>query len=75
MKKLITTILILLFALAVFADRPTREYLVIFDNNQTAIFEADSVDEALFRFRREYKRARVFSVAQRSYVQSIWIWK
>lgn len=75
MKKiLILALFISFFVSARALTRPTNEWLVIYNDNQTQIIEAESVDEALLKFRRERKRARVFSIAQRSYVQSVWIW-
>lgn len=76
MKKIIllTALLISLNINALTLTRPTREYLIIFDDNQTAIFEADDIAEALQAFNKEYPNRRIYSAAQRSYVQSIWIW-
>lgn len=54
-------------------ERPTREYKIWYDNGQTTVIEADSVDEALRLFNETVKHERVYSVAQRSYVTSDWI--
>lgn len=77
MKKLILmTIVTLVLFLAVFsAARPTNEWLIIYDDNQQTIVEAQDIDEALMIFRASVKHNRIYSAAQRSYVQSIWIWK
>ena len=57
------------------ATRPTREYVVYYDAGLSIIVEADDVDSALAEFRSTVKHGRVFSVAQRSYVDSVWIYK
>ena len=73
MKKLIPA-LIIIFTISTFSlTRPTNEWLIIFDQNQQAIIEADNIDQALFIFRREYKARIIYSAARRSYVESIWI--
>jgi hypothetical protein len=71
MKTLV--LIICIFTSTYAFTRPTNEWLIIFNNNQTQIVEAESVDEALLKFRKEHKNVRIFSVAQRSYVESIWI--
>lgn len=76
MKTLILIILLGVIAMAqIELARPTNEYLVIFDDNQQIIVEGDSFDEALERFKKENAYERIFSVSQRSYVESVWVWQ
>lgn len=75
MKKIILLTVLLISVNTFSFTRPTNEWLLIYDNNETAIIEADNIGEALEGFRKEYPDRRIFSAAQRSYVQSIWIWK
>lgn len=72
MKYLAIIILMSMFAFG--ASRPTNDFEIIYDNNLHFIIEADNVDDALAKFRREVKANMIYSVARRSYVQSIWIW-
>lgn len=75
MKKAIL-ILILTAALAGFGvteTRPTRNYLIYFNDGTPFVIEADSVDDALRRFRLECKKCTVHSVARASYVESVWL--
>jgi uncharacterized protein YxeA len=69
----ILTLIIVIAAAAAVLTRPTNEWEIYFDN-QNVIVEAENFDDAVRVFRKEYKSKRIFSVAQRSYVQSIWIW-
>jgi hypothetical protein len=76
MKKLAPVLFILVISLlSIRASlRPTNGYVIFYDYGQSTVVDAQSVDEALFIFRREFKHKTVYSVARQSYVQSIWIW-
>ena len=75
--RALSLIAILAFSLTVH-PRPSNDYLVFFDDevvydSQSVIVEAYSFDEAVARFKKARPEARIFSVAQRSYVKSEWI--
>lgn len=77
MKTLLIIAVLLLGCVAMLnagSPRPTREYVVWYDDGQSRIVEADSLAEALALFEATTKHERVFAVAQRSYVATKWIW-
>ena len=73
-KTLIAFILILASALAMLGSRPTPEYIVWYDNGESAVVRAWELEDALVLFKQTYKHERIYGINQLSYVESRWIW-
>lgn len=69
----IVTLLVIAMTAAFPDERPTREYVIWYDAGQVKTVEADGIDGALSVFRDTTKFERIYSCAQRSYVDSVWI--
>lgn len=75
MKKLIlAAVLAFLFTFTTPATRPTPQYLVWYDNGESVVVNAWSLEEAVVIFSENYKFERIYGVNQISYVESRWIW-
>lgn len=77
MKKILIALALLIAFSAVTVPslpRPTPQYVVWYDNGESVVVNAFSLEEALIIFQENYKYKRIFGINQISYVESRWIW-